>query len=1321
MFAPPLSSPIANWTDLRRLYYSENYQRQKDIREVQQLRNQNLALKLATRKYYLLDDALDHLYQLYKHEAKSEFASIYTAKYVHLEKSVMERALSSSRHSSFTESISSQSTQTLLRFIEKLRDQPQFIAGILSALSNEELENLVKADKALAKSTVIDLFIFVLYGSPGFEKEESLRRGLWKTVFISLIKEKKGEKFMLDVLDKYVRLTDWSSKGVLEIQLMRILRRSETLLANESEEETHSVFGRSSGASGSARSADMSTFLDKSCIDILSILEQYIPTCILSLSRAILEELPEQFHHNASLFLIVKFFFYRFLARAITYPEYYGMLDDYYFSEKQRQRILFPVHQRLYSYVTRFTNISPGWSRSSEMDNKIRHLVEKIVSRFSPPQLNELNQPKASDPASAFAPVFHLRPAVEAVYPPTDIFSNVTPTIVLCPSDIIHLVDFVSQHKHGAEPPSTTKSAQSNGKSSQDSLDSLIAQMRKVVDELRHVASDSWSLFYVSATVAGITLKDPSMEIDESLDFLTTSLASSSLVSPTSEQDDAKGQPEIPESVRTIGNAILRVISTYDGRYYSPGTLSDRSGSPMDISIQQLLDAGIHAARFSCNLSEATNYQHARNLLDTLPDFYRKDNYTELIQCTARSFGQQQEYRKVKRQLRECWGAYIHEYENRLRSALSKKEYRFSCLRLRMFYTSFRNTRQFERSRHTLTEISSKHTSDESDQSEVKKYLQDKGIHNFMLGEERFHRFCMEIEALKTSAMVALWCSELYTKEAALHSHQNRKTHGGNGLSRSGSLSFYAGSKSFVRRAVQPSYQRKKSIPSSPSSLGRNSTSGTASNLGQEPKGQYWANDTAYHNLTGGDFALIMQMKLLGFILSDFNYLYKYTETDGWFNEFLSANEPSSEEYESNPNPQYTSPYPGIAHCYADDEQRHAYPLCQEVYQPSSPKSVSTVSSTTTTSGLSISSPAPTASTFTPLGESLSSILSDTISLKSTYKNGSRAPCNDSLAYSTLCTHLTLHPSPFQKLHTLYALEMFIVAHLTSENVPGTDSIVDEIELVFRKVRPRGLIRDMQIIASFIPSVILDLSDEGKVFWDMSLAVTSLKKEVVNKIVTRGTELVDQAGEWRKNPRKAEVNHSPNESNLSISIDYQLEEQEEALHQMEAVRLFTIAAKEDHPVAQRELAILYLSLPTIPSNLGSFVCPSPTSLTGGVRGHRSPTPPSPSPSTPTTPTFFSFMYDTNVKYNEANIASAMYWFSKAATQGDTFSQRYLKHRDGAGRMSTITPSKPQQNGHFSSMASRKLYGLSSFTTSRTSTPPPQPSSTTKPSYLNTSL
>ncbi|KAK9763670.1 hypothetical protein K7432_009440 [Basidiobolus ranarum] len=1145
----PPSFPVTNWADLRHLYYNENYQRKKDIREIQRLHNQNLALKIATRKHYLLDDGLTHLYQLYKSEARSEFASIYTTRYIHLEKSVMEKAIVSSRHPSFLDSISSQSTQTILKFVEKLRDQPQLIASIISTLTSEELDNLVKADKTFMKPSVVDLLIFILYGSSGFQKEEMLRRGLWKTVFISLIKEKKGEKFMLDVLDKYVRLTDWNSKGILETQLMRILRQSESLLSNESEEEYQSVFSRSSGSS--TKSADMNGFLDKSCIDILSILDQYIPTCILSLSRAILEELPEQFHHNASLFLIVKFFFYRFLARAITYPEYYGMLDDYYFSEKQRQKILFPVHQRLYNYVTRFTNLSnpnSGWSRSSDMDNRIRHLVENIVSRFSPPQLNNLKEQNLADSGSEFAPIFHLSPTFETVYPAADIFPNVTPTIVLCPSDIVSLVEFVSHHKHCSGTTANPKQIQPHSKKPHASFEHVVVQMKKVVEELRHVASDTWSLFYVNATTAEISLKDPGMEIDETISFPTTMLPSSSLFSSMSDREKVATQPEVPEAVHTIGNAILRIISNYDGKFYSPGTLMQCSGSPIDISIQQLLDAGIRAARFSCNISEATNYQHARNLLETLPDFYRRDNCTGLIQYMAQTFEEREKFRMVKRRLREYWGAYIHEYENRLRSALTKKEYRFSCLRLRMFYTSFRNTRQFERSRHTLADIASKRPSDENEQIEIKKYLQDKGIHNFMLGEVRFHRFCMEIDALKTSAMVALWCSELYSKEAAIHSHQSRKNHGGSGLGRSGSLSFYSGSKSFVRRSAQADHQRRRST-SSPASSGR-STSDT-SPLGQELKGRYWANETAYSNLTGGDFALTMQMKLLGFLLSDFNYLYKYTETDGWFNEFLSTKESPNEGYDH-----YAASYSGTSTYYEEDEQYHSSPLNPESYLPSSPKSISTVSSTTTTSGVSITSPAHTASTFTPLGESLSSILSDTFSLKSSYKNGVRTPCNDSLAYNSLCTHLTLHPSPFQKLHTLYALELFIVAHLTSENAPGTDSIVNEIESVFRSVRPRGLIRDMQIIACFIPSVILDLSDEGKVFWDMSLAVTSLQKEATDRIVQRGTNLVEHAGEWRKNPRKAETN--ANEANLSISVDYQLEEQEEALNQMEAVRLFTI-------------------------------------------------------------------------------------------------------------------------------------------------------------------
>ncbi|KAF9976243.1 hypothetical protein BGZ73_008950 [Actinomortierella ambigua] len=147
---------------------------------------------------------------------------------------------------------------------------------------------------------------------------------------------------------------------------------------------------------------------------------------------------------------------------------------------------------------------------------------------------------------------------------------------------------------------------------------------------------------------------------------------------------------------------------------------------------------------------------------------------------------------------------------------------------------------------------------------------------------------------------------------------------------------------------------------------------------------------------------------------------------------------------------------------------------------------------------------------------------------------------------------------------------------------PGTDAIVNAIEKLFRMpspFRPQNLFRDMQLIATFVPGSILDLRDDGKAFWDMALAVTSLKQEVVKHLVKRGLELVETEEMAAERP-----GNSSGSGRGGTGYGYARNDEEERLRMREAVRLFTIGASESSPVAQRELAILYMSLPAIPSN-----------------------------------------------------------------------------------------------------------------------------------------
>ncbi|KAM0753696.1 hypothetical protein T439DRAFT_322582 [Meredithblackwellia eburnea MCA 4105] len=70
-----------------------------------------------------------------------------------------------------------------------------------------------------------------------------------------------------------------------------------------------------------------------------------------------------------------------------------------------------------------------------------------------------------------------------------------------------------------------------------------------------------------------------------------------------------------------------------------------------------------------------------------------------------------------------------------------------------------------------------------------------------------------------------------------------------------------------------------------------------------------------------------------------------------------------------------------------------------------------------------------------------------------------------------------------------------------------TDDLLLEIESIIRRVRPPLLFQNLQIVASLVPSAILDSTSAGKAFWDVALAAFSVKKDLVEGefgVVERG-------------------------------------------------------------------------------------------------------------------------------------------------------------------------------------------------------------------------
>ncbi|KAG4035230.1 hypothetical protein MFRU_001g00010 [Monilinia fructicola] len=143
----------------------------------------------------------------------------------------------------------------------------------------------------------------------------------------------------------------------------------------------------------------------------------------------------------------------------------------------------------------------------------------------------------------------------------------------------------------------------------------------------------------------------------------------------------------------------------------------------------------------------------------------------------------------------------------------------------------------------------------------------------------------------------------------------------------------------------------------------------------------------------------------------------------------------------------------------------------------------------------------------------------------------------------------------------------------SSSNLPSpasTDMIVDVLQDLFRdpEMRPKTLFRDLQFIASFIPAATLDKTERGKAFWDAGLAALGLKQDVCRTLIEIADEIVVHYTQTRKTTTAVSDSSSLNGETMKYSMQ-------------DAANMWTITAKEGDPVAERELAIFYLTHPEL--------------------------------------------------------------------------------------------------------------------------------------------
>ncbi|KAG0380644.1 hypothetical protein BGX24_006589 [Mortierella sp. AD032] len=518
---------------------------------------------------FAYDHAHDAFKNKQRPDRRTEFVSSYNHSYEETDRILHHCLAHPQPRPSFLDMMSQASSSTILAFLHRLRTDPTILATAFKNLQSQELDTLLLVEKP-AQAThhhshsggrsgrersygvgstgygsqqsasqphllstqqqqqnqqrqqqtsstipnfvnnqdVVHIIFGNLFGPSSFEREHKLRTRTVVSIFVALLSEKKGERLMVEMLERYVIQSEWQHvsrvKAGFEKTLLDLIHKGEWSLSGFSDEELnanllpfaqgpsqhlhhihhqhHQSLGRmpsvpvmklvttddlvtgvkdngdsvgdSEGRSrsqtnrdGTSRQAIVEEFYTQACLDILSTLKEFTPSWLLEISRMIFAKLDEGAKAYASLIIIVKFFFYRFMNKCIAYPETYGMFQDIFLSEKQRQRILFNTHQRLYRYVTSILNPVPGWeSRSSVIDPQIREKIESLVSFFSTP----------IDPTQTSHHQYTLSPITELSTPgpvrgPSHQQSgggktngpSITPILLLCPADFTTLFYFV--------------------------------------------------------------------------------------------------------------------------------------------------------------------------------------------------------------------------------------------------------------------------------------------------------------------------------------------------------------------------------------------------------------------------------------------------------------------------------------------------------------------------------------------------------------------------------------------------------------------------------------------------------------------------------------------------------------------------------------------------------------------------------------------------------------------------------------------------------------------------------------------------------------
>lgn len=196
---------------------------------------------------------------------------------------------------------------------------------------------------------------------------------------------------------------------------------------------------------------------------------------------------------------------------------------------------------------------------------------------------------------------------------------------------------------------------------------------------------------------------------------------------------------------------------------------------------------------------------------------------------------------------------------------------------------------------------------------------------------------------------------------------------------------------------------------------------------------------------------------------------------------------------------------------------------------------------------------------------------------------------------------------------------------VTKSSASGTNlggssesEVVQFLKRLLLVLRPRTIFRDLQYVAAFVSSDTLNDTEVGRAFLHVGLAALAWKDEVCRAMVDVADRIV------AKDTIKRSIRHNErNEPSILKAAEY-----------------WVVAAREGNPIAQRELASLYLTHPEVPP-----IISLPLALSSDIFKN-------------------DMMWEEQEETQRGRqaLCLALHWMQQAAENGDELAQMKLQER-----------------------------------------------------------